>query len=335
MEAKDQPIRQSLGHQHEAEEASAPAHKSLPITVVIPIRNEIASIDALLQAVFAQVPAPAAVIAVDAGSDDGTRQVLNNWRVRQPNFSIIEVEKAFPGEARNLGTEKATTPWVAYLDAGTLPDADWLTQLWQVAIGSSASAVYGYFRPLVHNSVARWFALAVMPGARPKDGGLMRIHSITCSLVRVSAWKAIGGFPPFRAAEDRIFMKALAALGPIDEAPAAAITWHSPQDWPGVWRRTALLAEHSARAGRSRDWHWPTLRLWLAGLLAAAVIPWPVNTGLIGGALGLRAWRRIRRHRLDPELCRRHWADLPGVALMLTVVDLALFTGWFLRVRRP
>jgi hypothetical protein len=308
---------------------------TLPVTVVIPVRNELASIEPLLTVVFAQTPPPAAVIAVDAGSTDGTRQVLHRWQAHQPAFRLIEVARAYPGEGRNLGTAAATTPWVAYLDAGTLPDPDWLPQLWQVAAQTTADAVYGYFRPNLQTRVGRWFALAVLPGTTRRETGWMRIHSITCSLVRVAAWEAVGGFPPYRAAEDRIFMKALAAQGPIAEAPRAAITWHSPQDWLGVWRRTTGLAEHSARAGRARDWHWPTLRLWLLGLTVLLAIPKPANVLAILLATALRAWRRLRRHRQDPQLSARRWSDLPGTMVMLLMVDLATLVGWYSRWITP
>jgi glycosyltransferase involved in cell wall biosynthesis len=316
--------------------SSLPAQRpSLPVTVVIPVRNEISSLEPLLEAVFSQTPPPAAVIAVDAGSTDGSREVLRQWATWRPDLQVIEVDRAYPGEGRNLGTKQCQTPWVAYLDAGTHPDGDWLPKLWQAATSNEAIAVYGYFRPLLDTPVARWFALAVLPGARRQDDGWMRIHSITCSLVRVDAWQAVGGFPPFRAAEDRIFMQALAKSGPIAEAPKAAITWHSPQDWRGVWRRTTGLAEHSARAGRAKDWHWPTLRLWLVGALLLVLVPTPANWALVLTGTLLRAWRRIARHRHDPDLDGWRWHDLAGTAVMLTLVDLATLIGWTRALTQP
>lgn len=50
---------------------------------------------------------------------------------------------AYPGAARNVGIKAAKQEWIAFLDVGTSPNADWLEKLWTRLQQSDAQAVYG------------------------------------------------------------------------------------------------------------------------------------------------------------------------------------------------
>lgn len=302
-----------------------PENGRFPVTVVIPVRNEISSIGPLLTEVFSQ--RPAAVVVVDAGSTDGTRQALRTMQEAYAELRVIEVDKAYPGEGRNLGSAAAETPWVVYIDGGTHPHAGWLAALWEAVAGTEHAVAYGYYVSEIKSLVARWFTLAVLPPARAVPGGLMRNHFIACSIVRKAAWETIGGFPATRAAEDRIFMLKLVTMSVV-EAPDAVITWIGPQSWGSLWRRQVMLAEHSARAGRERDWHWPTLRYWLLGAMVLLLLPVWVSMPMVVAGWLLRTERRLQRHRLEADLRDRHRGDRLGAGAVLLVTDLAMYVGW-------
>jgi glycosyltransferase involved in cell wall biosynthesis len=318
-----------MPHDIEHEPIQAPTTKTLPVTVVIPVRNEFDSIDGLISGIRDQSAHPAAIVVVDAGSTDGTRDALKRWVLDWPIISVIEVDHAYPGVGRNIGSEAAPTDWIVYIDGGTIPRRGWLEALWEGIQSHDCVAGYGFYKPLLGSRTARWFALAVLPGAIPTGDGLMRNHFIACSIVRKTAWKTVGGFPPWRAAEDRIFMQAINQFGSFVAIPDAVIDWIGPQSWRQVWKRTCLLAEHGARGGRAKDWHWPTLRYWAAGLLCVALTPSWIGGILLSIAWLMRTGRRIRRHGHEPELQKTSPIDWLACAALLLIVDIAMYVGWW------
>lgn len=94
------------------------------ISVVVPVRNGASALPALLDALAAQLDAPAfEVIVVDNGSSDATRAVAS----RHPAVTTVVVEGR-PGSyrARNTGLAAARGALVAFTDADCVPAVDWL-----------------------------------------------------------------------------------------------------------------------------------------------------------------------------------------------------------------
>lgn len=119
----------------------------LPVSVVIPVRNESSSLGELLGCLNALSPRPAEVIFVDTGSSDGSVSSIESWmgQAKQDGiqFQLCHRSDAYPGAARNVGVKAATQEWIAFLDAGISPNADWLGKLWARQQQSHAQAVYG------------------------------------------------------------------------------------------------------------------------------------------------------------------------------------------------
>lgn len=92
------------------------------ISVVIPLYNKGPHVAAAIDSALEQAFQPCEIIVVDDGSTDGSLDT-----VRSMQSSLIRIfERSPPGPggyaARNLGIEKATGEWVAFLDA----DDRWL-----------------------------------------------------------------------------------------------------------------------------------------------------------------------------------------------------------------
>jgi len=90
-----------------------------PVTVVVPCYRCAATIERAVASVVAQTQRPAELILVDDASGDGTVQVLQSLRERHGHW-ITVVEQAVNGgaaSARNTGWDRATQPYVAFLDA--------------------------------------------------------------------------------------------------------------------------------------------------------------------------------------------------------------------------
>jgi glycosyltransferase involved in cell wall biosynthesis len=83
--------------------------RPVPISVVVPARNEASRIEAFLAAIRANNPAE--VILVDGSSTDATRDLAHTLVDR-----IIIDAGTGPGAARQLGAEAASMAWVAFVD---------------------------------------------------------------------------------------------------------------------------------------------------------------------------------------------------------------------------
>src|SRR5918912_876135 len=108
------------------------------ISLVVPVRDEAASVHVLLDSIAAQTRQPDEIIFVDGGSRDASQKMA---RIR-----IIEAAEASPGRGRNLGIEAARHEWVALTDAGIRLEPQWLERLAEVArLDSMVAVVYGNY----------------------------------------------------------------------------------------------------------------------------------------------------------------------------------------------
>jgi len=84
------------------------------ISVVIPAYNAEQTLRAALQSVIGQTQQPREVIVVDDGSSDNTATVAKSYR---DGVHLFQQENQGAAVARQVGTEAATSDFVAYLDA--------------------------------------------------------------------------------------------------------------------------------------------------------------------------------------------------------------------------
>lgn len=101
-----------------------PAEPSSPtrIGVVIPCKNEIATIRRCLESVRAQQPAPARVVVVDNGSTDGSLEVA-----RELADDVLEVPVGRIGELRNRGAAAlGAVDAIAFVDSDCELSPGWL-----------------------------------------------------------------------------------------------------------------------------------------------------------------------------------------------------------------
>ena len=88
--------------------------ESAPIAVVIPAYNAEQTLAHCLRSVLAQTVSPAEIIVVDDGSSDQTAAVA---RACSERIVVLQQENQGSAAARQLGTEYASSEYIAYLDA--------------------------------------------------------------------------------------------------------------------------------------------------------------------------------------------------------------------------
>ena len=198
------------------------------MSLVIPLRNEKASITALLESIARQTRVPDEVVVVDAGSSDETRAVVRAFNAPFP-LLLLARGKLHPGEARNEGVAYATNQWIAFIDGGFELNHDWLAALLEVAGGSGSEVVFGSYDPVCDSLFRECAAIAYVPKRAPCGG---RGPVVPGMLVRRRAFDRLGGFPAFRASEDLFFLEAIRKSEvSIAYAPHATARWQIAGGW--------------------------------------------------------------------------------------------------------
>jgi glycosyltransferase involved in cell wall biosynthesis len=305
----------------------------LLISLVVPVRNEEESLGRLVASILGQTWPPDEVLLVDGGSTDRTVEVARALTGGDTRFRVVEAGEATPGRGRNVGVAAARNPWIAFTDAGTQLEPDWLERLAvKVLEDPSAEVVYGNVEPVTRTFFERCAAIAYLPPVMTREDDTTSAPFIASSLMRREVWRRAGGFPDLRAAEDLIFMERVAALGvKTRRAPRAVVRWQLQPDLARTFRRFALYSKHNVWAGRQRFWHYGVARQYAAALVfvALALVHSAWWLVVLAPGFGARVAKSIWRHREGHTL---GWMLNPlqflCVAAVILAVDLATFTGW-------
>lgn len=304
----------------------------MKISLVIPVKDEACSVGRLLSSISGQTRLPDEVIFVDAGSVDGTIDIIREHKDDRLRLKLISIGAAYPGTARNAGVSEASYEAIAFTDGGIELDKDWLKELSACMSGDTAAdVVYGNYAPRADTFFKQCLSMAIVPPPAVISGGRMRPRFIASSLLKRPVWQAVGGFPDYRAAEDRIFMERIEEQGYVAKFnPKATVIWDIPGDLRGVFRRFHSYSYHDLIAGRTRGWHLPVLRMYMMALLCIglAFTVSPLFIVLPVAGFALRVIRKISINRLEPYF-RLRYAPLYFIVtgFLIFFIDMAMFAG--------
>jgi glycosyltransferase involved in cell wall biosynthesis len=311
----------------------AEAAERFAVSLVVPMRNEEATLPALFESVRVQTHQPAEVILVDGGSTDETVRVARELAGGDERLRLIEAVEATPGRGRNIGIAAARTEWVALTDAGVRLEPQWLENLLRAARADrDVSVVYGNYEAVEGSFFERCAALVYLPRKVERAGGRMRGPSTASMLLRREVWEATGGFPDLRAAEDLFFFEHVERLNcKIAYAPQATVWWQLQPTLRKTFRKFTVYSRANVRAGRQWDWHYGLARqyaVWLVFIaLAFAHSPYWLLIPVAG--LLARAAKSIYARREGRGLA---WllnpAQFACVVFVMLAIDLATFVGW-------
>lgn len=302
----------------------------MKISLVIPVKDEAESLEALCLSIARQTRQPDEIVLVDGGSTDETVKIAKKIAIKQTELKLVETPRASPGKGRNIGVENARFEWIAFTDAGIRLENDWLEKLVEKAVENpEIDIVYGNYAPVVGTYFEKIAALVYVP-AQMANG--IRGKFIASYLMRKEVWTTVGGFPDLRAAEDLMFMEAAEKSNfKIAFAPNALVHWQLRPNVSSTFKKFVLYSKHNVWAGRQWDWHYGVLKQYavlLPILLLAFLQSW---WWMIVVVLWLfaRTAKRILPHRSEVG-----WQTLfnPiiffGTAFLIVVVDAATFIGW-------
>lgn len=182
----------------------------LPVALVIPVKNEAATLPELFVALEHAPAWPAEIIFADAGSTDGTQALVRAWWSEQQRadvrMELIERPGAFPGGGRNVGIAAARAEWIAFVDGGIRPEPDFLGQLHACATAGGRGHAFGWCR----FDAAGAIPLAICALTNGVGG---RRTVLPAAIFHRSVFERVGMFPAhLRSAEDLIWLKQFEAV---------------------------------------------------------------------------------------------------------------------------
>jgi glycosyltransferase involved in cell wall biosynthesis len=264
--------------------------------VVIPALNEADNIGALLEDCAAQTRAPAQVVVVDAGSVDGTPEIVRERTRGWPALELAVRRGALPGAARNAGIARANAPVIATLDAGSRVGPHWLEALTAAVDGADDRLAVGRSVPDARSEFERaagWFTLGAF---KPPDGpGPVGREFLPAGrngyCFTRATWERAGGYPDdLPWGEDKMFLRRARDAGAeVMVVPDAVVRWRPRRSLAEFYRQYARYGRGDARARIDRQNELVPLALYSFGAtlaLLGARGSRPARLGLAAGALG-------------------------------------------------
>jgi glycosyltransferase involved in cell wall biosynthesis len=239
------------------------------ISMIIPVKNEEKSIDALLKSVELQTLQPEEIVITDGGSRDNTLAIIGSYVQRGLPIKLIKTAGAFPGKGRNIAIQAAANELIAMTDAGIVLDKNWLKELASsIEKDPGVEVVYGAYEPVTDSLFKECFALLALSSPVLMNGRWTRLHSVASLMLRKKVWSSVGGFPDFRAAEDKIFIDEIKKRGFVTAlSPGAIALWSIPEGFRVAFRKVSLYSMHDLIAGRFNDWHRSVMLTYLLGVV--------------------------------------------------------------------
>ncbi|MCL8209437.1 MAG: glycosyltransferase family 2 protein [Actinomycetia bacterium] len=282
---------------------------TLPISVVIPVYNNRATIVEAVRSAVTQTAEPAEVLVVDDGSSDGSPEAVE--QEFGPHVTVIRQANGGPSRARNRGIDAATQPLVAFLDADDVWHPNKLESQYAVLARSDDIGV------VASDWVRRpedWPSLPTEWRAEPlsyQEILVLNRFQTSTVLARTTLVRAVGGFDPkLDGAEDWDLWVRLAARSRVVKIPWPLVvyrdvpTGYSKDVWRVYVTMQGLLDKQRDRAPLSpaalaeiEAWH--HLRFAVAFLLLKDVDhARRALAGALAPPLRRHVWRATTRYLL-------------------------------------
>jgi glycosyltransferase involved in cell wall biosynthesis/GT2 family glycosyltransferase len=318
----------------------APARPRRTVSLITTVLNERASMAALLDSIAAQTRPPDEIVIVDAGSDDGTCDIINDYLARGLPARLIVVPGAGRAQGRNLAIRRSRGEIIASIDGGCEAEPEWLARL--VAPFESddpPDVVSGYYRPATRTRREKAVAAATVPLVGEVDPETFLPSSRSVAFTR-AAWERAGGYPEYvDCAEDTLFDIRMRDAGcEFQFEPGAVVQWQMQTTRRGLFRQFYRYARSDGETGlwfRHYTKAFTVIGGLLLLLLLTAVLPGVAGT--ISGAMllaALLAYAVRHGRRAGRRLRERGWVAVSAVEVSF-LVDVAHGLGYSVgRLRR-
>ena len=164
------------------------------ISIVLPAHNFLNSTKNVLDALSKQSLKPFEVIVIDSSPSDDIQTLVKSYEI-DLNLIYTKVQKAYPGEARNIGVSKSNGRYIAFLDSKTIPKPDWISNAMQKIHEENLDLEFGSTNYLASSKLQKIFQASIY-GKKP-------VETTPGTIITVDAMKQIGNFiEGVRASDD-------------------------------------------------------------------------------------------------------------------------------------
>lgn len=119
------------------------------VTVIMPSLNVVKYIASCMDSVLAQTLQDIEILAIDAGSDDGTFELLQKYAALDKRIKVMQSCKKSYGYQLNMGIALAQGDYVGIVETDDEIEADMFQTLYESAVKTEADYVKGCARPFI------------------------------------------------------------------------------------------------------------------------------------------------------------------------------------------
>lgn len=195
------------------------------VALVMPVRNEAASVNQTLSAVLASTRLPDEIIIADGMSTDNTADLIRQFPNQGIPIKVVANPSIFAGGGRNRAIEQSCSEIILLADFGNKIDIHWIENMVRpFEEDDSIDVVAGWFKPLIENdfqhcmaSIHYYESYSLDRFTQEQKQALVPSAIIPGGLsvgITKKLWEKVGGFPEWlKKGQDKMFSRKAHALG--------------------------------------------------------------------------------------------------------------------------
>ncbi len=306
------------------------------VSLICTVYNEGKSIRELLDSVIDQTRQPDEAILVDGGSEDGTREIIEEYAEKHGWINLVVEEGCNIAEGRNTAIENASHDYIISTDGGCVLDEEWIESMLE-AFEEGYDALTGIWRPKADTLFE--FVQGEIRGHHLKPENIPNNHtpsSRSAGFTR-QVWADAGKYPEYLyTGEDSEFNTNVREAGyewqVVDDA---VVYWDMRSSWKSYFKQFYRYGEGDAQSqteypekvfGISKT----VLRLTTTvigglGLFGALISPWLVLLAMAGFGPQYAS----KTGSLKSSIRQRGLRTVPYWLVMIPFESIAFTLGYF------